>query len=155
VWQLGREPSCINIQGVQEYFITGLEHWGKNMILIVVLDYVVLRFLDSRLGFLQHRSYSLHESWDILWLGLLLVWFEAHLQKPVGIKEKEWLLYWKVYIVVVLEFCYQKQVVPVALLLIHKCLEILIKLLVYLLCLSIQLWVLGHWRDNFNSEKMV
>ena len=62
---------------------------------------------------------------------------KVHLQKLSSIEKKEWLLCQRVYIVVVLELCHRKEVVPIALLFIHKDLKVLVKLLVYLFGLPI------------------
>ena len=48
------------------------------------------------------------------------------------------------YVVVVLELCQQKQLIPVVLPLIDKEAEILLQLLVVLFHLPITLWMVGH-----------
>jgi hypothetical protein len=65
--------------------------------------------------------------------------FKAHPWHPTGVKKERWLLGGQMHMVVVLELCQWKEVMPVILSLIDKEAKILVNLLVDTFCLSIHL----------------
>ena len=83
------------------------------------------------------------------------MWLKAHPWVPSGVKHEGSLLCGRVYMIVVLELCQQKQFIPVVLPLVDKEVEILFQLLVDLLCLSITLRMVGHSGSQLYAEEAV
>ena len=83
------------------------------------------------------------------------MWLKAHLWVPPRVKHEGSLLCGRVYMIVVLELCQQKQFIPVVLPLIDKEVEILFQLLVDLLHLSITLQMVGCSGSQLYAKEVV
>ena len=83
------------------------------------------------------------------------MWLKTHPWVPSRVKHEGSLLCGRVYVIVVLEFCQQKQFIPGFLPLIDKEAEVLFQLLVDPLCLSITLQMVGHSGSQPYAEEVV
>ena len=83
------------------------------------------------------------------------MWLKAHLWVSSKVKHEGSLLCGGVYVVVVLELCQWKQLIPVVLPLIDKEAEILLQLLVDRFHLYITLWMVGYSSSQLFAEKAV
>ena len=83
------------------------------------------------------------------------MWLKAHPWVPSRAKHEGSLLCGRVYMIVVLELCQQKQFVPVILPLIDKEAEILFQFLVDPRCLSVTLQMVGCNGSQLYAEEAV
>ena len=145
--QLWKWVYSLNVSSIQEYPIPRTKHWSQRPSLVVVLCHVFLYFLNCGLGLFNCYLYLLCELVYYFQSRGALPRFKAHIGGPSSVKQKWSLLDGGIHIVIVLEFCHQQQVVPVILLLIDKQAQILVKLLIDILYLSVSLHMLGHRGD--------
>ena len=84
-----------------------------------------------------------------------MIWFETHVRVPAGIQHERSLARCRMDVIVVLEFGKGEQIIPIVLSLVHEEAQILLKLLVNPLRLSVCLGMIGRGGCEFNPEEPV
>ena len=153
--QFQRQTSSLDIRYVKEYPIPRVKHQGQRPSLVVVPCHIVLYLSYGGLGFLNGGFYLFHKLVHCFQSGRSLSGFKAHAGVLSSVKQEQSLLNGGVYIVVVLEFCYGQQIVPVVLSCIDEKVQILVRFLVNTLCLSVSLQVPGCRRHQLYSEQSI